>query len=110
MGGYGRPFLALGLSLLVMFPLTMAFVAVWGDFSLNLSNFHMAVGEVAPIGLIMPGVMRGMFPHRRLNLGLAAGFVVLFAAGPWLGRTEAFVGNEQFLRAMIPPHSRAGST
>jgi hypothetical protein len=107
MGGYAKLFLALGLSLIVMFPLTMAFVARWSHFHLNLSNFYMAVAMVAPMGLIMLGVMRGMFPNRPLNLGLAAAFVALFALGLWLGRTEAFVGNEQFLRAMIPHHSRA---
>ena len=85
-----------------MFPLTMAFVAQWSHFHLNLSNFYMAVAMVAPMGLIMLGVMRRMFPNRALNTGLAVGFVLLFAAGLWLGRTEAFVGDEQFLRAMIP--------
>ena len=55
----------------------------------------------------MLGVMRGMFPNPRLNVALVLGFVALFALGLWLGRTEAFVGNEQFLRAMIPHHSRA---
>ncbi len=107
MSGYQKLFLALGLSLLVMFPLSMAFVAHWSDFHLNLSNFYMAVAMVAPMGLIMLGVMRGMFPRPRLNVALAVGFVALFALGLWLGRTEAFVGNEQFLRAMIPHHSRA---
>jgi hypothetical protein len=106
-GGYGKLFLALGLSLLVMFPLTMAFVAQRSHFHWNLSNFYMAVTMVAPMGLIMLGIMRGMFPNGRLNLGLAAAFIALFALGLWLGRTEAFVGNEQFLRAMIPHHSRA---
>jgi hypothetical protein len=107
MGAYGKLFLALGLSLVVMFPLTMAFVAQWSHFHLNLSNFYMAVAMVAPMGLIMLGVMRGMFPDRQLNVGLVIGFVALFALGLWLGRTEAFVGDAQFLRAMIPHHSRA---
>jgi hypothetical protein len=102
MGAYGKLFLALGLSLVVMFPLTMAFVAQWSHFHLNLSNFYMAVAMVAPMGLIMLGVMRGMFPDRRLNAGLVIGFLALFALGLWLGRTEAFVGDAQFLRAMIP--------
>jgi uncharacterized membrane protein len=106
-GGYGKLFLALGLSLLVMFPLTMAFVAQASHFHWNLSNFYMAVMMVAPMGLIMLGVMRGMFPDPRANGALAVGFVALFALGLWLGRTEALVGNEQFLRAMIPHHSRA---
>lgn len=106
-GGYGRLFLALALGLAIMFPLSMAFVNRWSDFHLNLSNFYMALAMVAPMGLIMLGVMRAMFPSAGLNVGLAVGFVALFALALWLGRTEAFVGNEQFLRAMIPHHSRA---
>jgi hypothetical protein len=107
MDGYTKLFLALGLSLIVMFPLTMAFVAQWSHFHLNLSNFYMAVAMVAPMGLIMLGVMRDMFPDRHLNFVLVVGFIALFAFGLWLGRTEAFVGDGQFLRAMIPHHSRA---
>lgn len=105
--GYGRLFIALGLSLIVMFPLTMAFINVWGDFYLNLSNFYMAVMMVAPMGLIMLFVMRGMFPNRRLNAGLVAGFVALFLLAFFVGRQGVLVGNDQFLRAMIPHHSRA---
>lgn len=106
-GSYGKLFLALGLSLLVMYVLTLAFVHTWSDFYLNLSNFYMAVMMVAPMGLIMLFVMRNMFMNRRLNAGLAIGFVVLFIAAFWMGRQQVFLGNQQFLRAMIPHHSRA---
>lgn len=107
--GSGYPLLALALtlSLAVMFPLSMAFVDRLGHFYLNLSNFYMAVTMVAPMGLIMLAVMHGMFPDRRINIALAVGFVALFFLGLWLGRTEALVGDEQFLKAMIPHHSRA---
>jgi hypothetical protein len=105
--GYVKLFIALGISLLVMYLLTMAFVNEWDHYYLNLSNFYMAVLMVAPMGLIMLYVMRDMFPDRRLNMTLVVGFVALFALSFWLGRTQAFVGNDQFLRAMIPHHSRA---
>lgn len=106
-GGYGKLVIALLLSLLVMYPLTMAFVVRWSDFYLNLSNVYMALMMVAPMGLIMLFVMRSMFPNKRLNTGLAVGFVVLFVAAFWMGREQVFLGNEQFLRSMIPHHSRA---
>lgn len=48
-----------------------------------------------------------MFMSKRLNAGLAVGFVVLFIAAFWMGRQHVFVGNDQFLRSMIPHHSRA---
>lgn len=105
--GYGKLALALGLSLGVMYLLTMAFVADRSHFYFNLSNFYMALTMVAPMGLIMLLVMRSMFPRKRFNVVLAFAFALLFF-GVWrLGRAETFVGNEQFLRAMIPHHSRA---
>lgn len=107
MSGYGKLFLALGVSLIVMYLLTMAFVDEWDHYHLNLSNLYMAILMVAPMGLIMLFVMRSMFPDSRLNLVLIVGFVALFFLAFWLGRTQAFVGNDQFLRAMIPHHSRA---
>lgn len=107
LGSYGKLFLALGISLLVMYVLTMAFVVRWSDYYLNLSNLYMAVLMVAPMGLIMLFVMRSMFMSKRLNAGLAVGFVVLFIAAFWMGRQHVFVGNDQFLRSMIPHHSRA---
>ncbi len=104
---YLKLFLALGLSMIVMFPLTMAFVDRWSHFYLNLSNFYMAVTMVAPMGIIMLLVMRSMFLDKRINAMLIVAFVLLFFGGLWLGRTEFGIGNEQFLKAMIPHHSRA---
>jgi hypothetical protein len=65
MEGYRKLFLALRASLVVMFPLTMAFVARWSDFHFNLSNFSMSLAMVVPRGLIMLVVMWGMIPTTR---------------------------------------------
>lgn len=104
---YARLALALGLSLLLMFLLSMSMVRTLDHYYLNLSNFWMAVVMVAPMGLVMVLVMWGMFPDRRINGLLLAGFAGLFVAALTLGRSEALVGDEQFLRSMIPHHSRA---
>lgn len=106
-GSYRKLFVALGLSLVAMYFLTMAFVASWGDIFFNLSNFYMAILMVAPMGLIMLFVMRSMFVNKRLNTVLVIGFVALFFIALWMGRQNVFVGNDQFLRSMIPHHSRA---
>ncbi len=105
--GYGKLGIALLLSFLVMFPLSMAFIDKWSHFHWNLSNAYMALTMVAPMGLIMMLVMRDMFPKKGLNIALVIGFVVMFFGGLWLGHKEIGVGNDQFLRAMIPHHSRA---
>lgn len=106
-GGYGKLGLALTLSFLVMYPLTMIFVNEGNHFYVNLSNAYMALLMVAPMGLIMMAVMRDMFPDKTLNAILVVGFIALFFFGLFMGRAQVGVGNDQFLKAMIPHHSRA---
>ncbi|MEV5634091.1 DUF305 domain-containing protein [Micromonospora tulbaghiae] len=104
---YIRFGLVLLISLAVMFVLTLSQIRRWSDFFLNLSNFYMSVIMVAVMGVIMMGVMQQMFTDRRLNIVLYSVLVALFVGGFAAVRTEPFVGNENFLRSMIPHHSRA---
>ena len=104
---YAKLGVALAICLVLMFLLSMSMVRTIDHFQLNLSNFYMALVMVAPMGIVMLVVVGGMFKDRRLNAALLAGFALLFVAALSLGRTEALVGDEQFLRSMIPHHSRA---
>jgi uncharacterized protein (DUF305 family) len=79
----------------------------WENVYFNLSNVYMTglmAGSMLPI---MLATMPGMFQNRRLNVALwltSAAVLGLF----WvLLRTEAGVGDRQFLRAMISHHSAA---
>jgi uncharacterized protein (DUF305 family) len=98
---------SLAVSLVLMFVLTMSMIDTIDHFHLNLSNAWMALIMVAPMGIVMLVVMWGMFKDQQLNYLLLGGFTVLFLAALWLGRSSALVGDEQFLRSMIPHHSRA---
>jgi uncharacterized protein (DUF305 family) len=51
--------------------------------------------------------MRSMFPSIRLNVVIGAVAAIVFAGSFIAMRTQAGVGNKQFLRAMIPHHSGA---
>ena len=99
--------ISLAVSLVLMFVLTMSLIDTVEHFHLNLSNLYMAMIMVAPMGIVMLVVMWGMFKDRQLNYLLLGGFAVLFVAALWLGRSSALIGDEQFLRSMIPHHSRA---
>ncbi|HEX6263172.1 MAG TPA: DUF305 domain-containing protein [Actinomycetota bacterium] len=99
--------IALFLSLIVMFVLTMSMIVTIDHFYFNWSNLWMAIIMVAPMGIIMLAVMGSMFENVRLNLALLAAFVIILVGAFFLGRAETFVGNEGFLRSMIPHHSRA---
>jgi len=62
---------------------------------------------VAPMALLMLVFMRHMFRSKRGNLLVTVIAIAIFAAG-WIGmRTQAGVGDAQFVRSMIPHHSGA---
>lgn len=104
---YAKLGLALAISFVVMFVTGYARSAAWDHLYLNANRFYMTGAMVAPMALIMLGVMRAMFKHTRLNwiiAGTAAALTVVF----WtLVRTQGGVGNEGFLKSMIPHHSAA---
>ena len=106
-GSYLKLGVTMVLSLGLMYVLTYAQIRQWDHFLWNTSNFYMALVMVAPMGVLMLGVMWSMFPSRKANLALVAGFLALFAVAFAFGRTQAFVGDERFLEGMIPHHSRA---
>ncbi|WP_299168271.1 DUF305 domain-containing protein [uncultured Arthrobacter sp.] len=109
--GMGRMYVKFGVILLVslglMWVLSMSMVRSIDHFYFNLSNFWMALVMVSAMAVVMVVGMWSMFKSTKVNIALLAGFVLLFGSTLALGRTETFVGNEQFLKSMIPHHSRA---
>lgn len=73
----------------------------------NINNVYMTLMMVSVMAVLMLIMMKSMFADNRLNLVLYIGFALLFAAGFAGMRTQALVGDRQFLRAMIPHHSGA---
>jgi uncharacterized protein (DUF305 family) len=99
--------LNMALSLIAMYVLMFTMVDSWGDFHNNLNMAYMALTMLAPMGILMLALMPGMYPNRRLNFVLYAGFVVVFLVALVGIRTQAFIGDEQFIASMIPHHSGA---
>lgn len=106
-----NPYVMLVISLVasfaVMFLLMYAMADSWANVYFNLSNVYMTglmAGSMLPIMLL---TMRGMFKNKKLNVALWAGAVVVLAGCWFLLRSEAGVGDRQFMRAMIPHHSAA---
>ncbi|MGE0134096.1 MAG: DUF305 domain-containing protein [Dehalococcoidia bacterium] len=94
-------------SLLIMFALSMSMVRRWGDFYWNLSNFYMALTMVSAMSAVMTVGMWHMLGDVRVNAVWLGASLVMFVAAFFMGRSETAVGNEEFLRSMIPHHSRA---
>ena len=102
--------LTVGVHFFIMFALTYVGVNVIGDIYLNLNRFYMALIMVAPMVILMLFFMGRMFEHKRLNALLYGASAVVFLTAFLAIRTQAFVGDRQFLRSMIPHHSIAIKT
>ncbi|MCA9288164.1 MAG: DUF305 domain-containing protein [Phycisphaerales bacterium] len=109
--GKHRPYLALLVSLAVsyaaMYLIMFAMADRWSHVYFNLSNVYMAglmAGSMLPI---MLATMPGMFKNKRASVGLWVASVAILGLFWMLLRTEAGVGDRQFLRAMIPHRSAA---
>ena len=97
----------LGLSLLVMYFAMFAMIWSWGEFIQNVNFFYMALVMWAPMGAIMLATMGGMYRNRRLNAALYLAFAAIFVLSLLGIRQQSLVGDDQFLRSMIPHHSGA---
>ncbi len=73
----------------------------------NLNVVYMTLAMVAPMAIVMMLAMPSMFHNRGLNIVLYAVFGALLVVGVWFTREQILIGDEQFLRAMIPHHSGA---
>ena len=104
---YGKLGLNLAISAAIMYFVMFAMIAGLGDFYNNLNMLYMALMMVAPMAVLMLVMMGTMYSNRRLNwiisIGFAAVFVLAFAGI----RSQAGIGDRQFVRSMIPHHSGA---
>jgi uncharacterized protein (DUF305 family) len=67
----------------------------------------MTLMMVSPMAILMLVFMRSMYPSKRTNLLIGGAAALVFAISFWGMRTQAAVGDTEFLRSMIPHHSGA---
>jgi hypothetical protein len=104
---YKKLAIAISINTVIMFFLTYVMIASLSHFHVNINRIYMALIMAAPMVLVMLLVMRAMYKNQRLNAILLATFALLTVLLFLLIRTQTPVGNEQFLRSMIPHHSSA---
>ncbi|HXG81767.1 MAG TPA: DUF305 domain-containing protein [Sphingomicrobium sp.] len=95
------------LSLIIMYVAMFAMIWSWGEFVQNINFLYMALVMWAPMAAVMLFTMRPMYPGKRLNSLLYLGFALVFVLSFVGIRDQSLVGDDQFLRSMIPHHSGA---
>ena len=99
--------LNLAISLVIMYLVMFAMIYSLGEFIQNINFFYMALMMWAPMGSLMLLTMGSMYKNKRLNIILHATFGLIFILSFVGIREQGLVGNNQFLRSMIPHHSGA---
>jgi len=93
--------------LAIMYFVMFTMIFTLGEFIQNINFFYMALMMATPMTVMMPLIMPSMYPDRKLNLAIYAGCALLFVLAFAGIRSQAMVGNSQFLQSMIPHHSGA---
>ncbi|WP_273146258.1 DUF305 domain-containing protein [Oceanicaulis alexandrii] len=104
---YWRFAAMIGTSSLIMFILmyfnTFAFEHLrWSE-----TRFYMTFVMGAAMAVVMLSFMLGMYKNTKLNLGIYAGSALVFILALFLVRSQVTVGDQSYMRAMIPHHSIA---
>lgn len=97
----------LAIDFVIMYLVMYTMIASLDHLYLNINNIYMTLMMVAPMAVVMLIGMRSMFALGRVNMAIAAAAAIVFIASFFAMRTQAAVGDEQFLRSMIPHHSGA---
>jgi len=106
-GQYRSFGIELVLDFIVMYLVMYTMIATLDHFYLNLNNVYMTLMMVTPMAILMLWFMRSMYPSRKLNLAIVGGAAAVFILAFVGMRTQAGVGDKEFLRSMIPHHSGA---
>jgi len=107
MNHYGRLVVMMVISFLVMYVLMYAMVDRFANVYGSVNQFYMAGLMTAPMAILELALMGSMYQDKRMNVAIlvVAGIVLL---GSWFAiRTQAGVGDRQFVRSMIPHHAGA---
>lgn len=97
----------IALSFVAMYAFMYAMVDVFANVLPNYNQFYMAGLMTAPMIILEMGLMWMMYPYKKLNASIIVGGMVLLALC-WVGiRQQVAIGDEQFLKSMIPHHAGA---
>lgn len=107
-GSYGRFFLMIATSVVVMFLLMYLHSYQLLDHAwFSETRLFMALIMGAGMIVVMLSFMLGMYSDRKMNVAIYVGAALLFAASLWLVRSQTTVSGVDYMEGMIPHHSIA---
>lgn len=104
---YIRFFRMITTSTVVMFVLTYTNSYAFDHVYWSEERFYMALLMGAAMAIVMLAFMWSMHRNLRMNVGIVIGALVLAVFALWLSRSQHFVGDQAYMKGMIPHHSIA---
>ncbi|NRT13948.1 uncharacterized protein (DUF305 family) [Flavobacterium sp. 28A] len=99
--------LIMAVSFVIMYLVMFLNVAEFSHIHNSLTRFYMTTLMIATMAINMLLFMWKMYPHRKTNLAIITFAAVSFCGTLFLLRTQTFVSDIQYMKAMIPHHSSA---
>ncbi len=107
MNSYAKFALMMTVSFCVMYAVMFLNVSAADHIYLSSTRLYMTLLMVAPMAVLMMGMMWKMYPNKKVNVGVIGISVLVFILSLTFLRNQTFIGDEQYMRAMIPHHSSA---
>lgn len=104
---YMRFFGMLLASFIVMYAVMFLNVNDLEHIYLSTTRLYMTILMISPMAIIMLAFMPSMYPNKKANLTIYITFCVIFILAFTFLRNQTFIGDRQYLKAMIPHHSSA---
>jgi uncharacterized protein (DUF305 family) len=104
---YGSLAVQTAISGVIMYFVMFVMIDSTDSFFNNLNMLYMTLMMAAPMVVLMIRGMKNMFPSREVNIALIAVALIVFFGSFALIRTQTTIGDNAFLRSMIPHHSGA---
>lgn len=104
---YRKFLIMLLISFLIMYAVMFFNVDKLDHVYLSATRFYMTILMVSPMAILMLVLMPGMYDKKKYNAYIFITGITTFVLALTFLRAQTFVGDEQYIKAMIPHHSSA---
>lgn len=104
---YKKLALMLAISFVTMYAVMFMNVDEFSHIYLSYTRTYMTLLMISPMALVMLVLMRKMYTNKKVNLVITIFSISLFVFALTALRSQAFIGDTQYMKAMIPHHSSA---
>jgi hypothetical protein len=104
---YQKFAIIMAVSFVIMYSVMFLNVEAFSHIFNSITRFYMTTLMIAAMAITMLLFMWKMYPNRKINLGIIAFSAMTFFGTLYLLRTQTFIGDIQYMKAMIPHHSSA---